>query len=94
MLSAMEKHMSDKVSWNSPGGGLFIWAELPDGYDGQTLCNLLRERQIICVPGNTFNVDKMQTSCGFRLNFSLPSDEQIDRGIATIGEVLSEYVVM
>ena len=85
MLSAMEKHMSDKVSWNSPGGGLFIWAELPDGYDGQTLCNLLRERQIICVPGNTFNVDKMQTSCGFRLKFSLPSDEQIDRGIATFG---------
>ena len=43
MLSAMEKQMSDKVSWNSPGGGLFIWADLPDGYDGQTLCNLLRK---------------------------------------------------
>lgn len=92
MLSAMEKHMSGKAIWNTPDGGLFIWAELPEGYDGQTFCSLLRERQIICVPGNTFNVDKTQLSRGFRLNFSLPSDEQIDRGIAIIGEVLSEYV--
>jgi len=92
MLSAMERHMKGKTKWNIPDGGLFIWAELPEGYNGLELCRRLKERKIACVPGNAFSVDETELSRGFRLNFSLPSDEQIDRGIAVIGEVLSDYV--
>jgi len=92
MLAAMDKHMKGKAEWNVPDGGLFIWAELPEGYDGLELCRRLKERKIACVPGNAFSVDESEISRGFRLNFSLPSDEQIDRGVAIIGEVLSEYV--
>ena len=92
MLEAMDRHMSGLAAWNVPDGGLFIWAELSEGYDGLELCRRLKERSISCVPGNTFCIDVNQVSRGFRLNFSLPSDEQIDRGIAVIGRVLSEYI--
>ena len=92
MLAAMDRHMAGSAAWNVPDGGLFIWAELPEGYDGLELCRRLKDRNISCVPGNTFCVDQKQVSRGFRLNFSLPSDEQIDRGIAVIGQVLSEYI--
>lgn len=92
MLAAMEKHMKGKAEWNVPDGGLFIWAELPEGFDGLELCARLKARKVACVPGNAFAIDESAKSRGFRLNFSLPTDEQIDRGISIIGEVLSEYV--
>jgi 2-aminoadipate transaminase len=92
MLAAMEKHMMGKATWNVPNGGLFLWAELPNGYDGFELCRRLKENKIACVPGNTFSVDESEVSRGFRLNFSLPSDDQIDRGISILGRVLSDYV--
>lgn len=92
MLAAMDRHLTGVASWNTPDGGLFIWVELPEGYDGLELCKRLQARSISCVPGNTFCIDENQVSRGFRLNFSLPSDEQIDRGIAVIGEVLHQYI--
>ena len=84
--------MSGKATWNMPNGGLFIWCALPEGYDGMEFCRRLKANKIASVPGNTFSVDEKEVSRGFRLNFTMSSDEQIDRGIAVVGRVLNEYV--
>jgi 2-aminoadipate transaminase len=91
MLAAMDKHMKGKAEWNVPDGGLFIWAELPEGYAGRELCRELKERKIACVPVMLSAVDESEISRGFRLNFSLlrRADRQ---GSCHNGDVLSEYV--
>lgn len=92
MLSQMERHFDGRVTWNVPDGGLFVWMELPEGYDGMEFCRLAKEESVVCVPGSAFSVDDSKISRGVRLNFSLPSLDQIDCGIERLGKVLSEYV--
>jgi len=92
MLSKMDECLTGKAKWNVPDGGLFIWLELPNGIDGLEFCERLKKDKLACVPGCAFSVDESEKVCAIRLNFSLPSDEQIDRGIAIIGKVLEEYI--
>jgi 2-aminoadipate transaminase len=56
------------------------------------LCRLGSRRKVAAVPGQTFAVDDQKPSPGFRLNFSMPSPEQIDRGMALFGEALDELL--
>lgn len=92
MLLRMQEHFGSKATWIVPDGGLFIWCELPKGYDGFEFCTLAKAAKVVCVPGNAFCVDEREPSRSFRLNFSLPSLEQIDLGIARLGRVLADYV--
>ncbi|MDR1156752.1 MAG: PLP-dependent aminotransferase family protein [Oscillospiraceae bacterium] len=82
----------DRVRSVCPDGGLFLWCELPDGYDGMALCRLGGRRKVAAVPGQTFAVDDQRSSPGFRLNFSMPTPEQIDRGMVLFGEALDELL--
>ncbi len=92
MLAAMQRSFGNKVSWHVPDGGLFIWANLPEGMDGAALCNLAKDRKVAAVPGSAFLCDQNAVSNGFRLNFSMPSLDAIDRGIKIFGECIKEYV--
>lgn len=90
MITAIKKYFPDTVSYTQPEGGLFIWCTLPAGMDSAPFCKTAVENKVATVPGATFNVDETATSNCFRLNFSMPSDEQIDKGIKTLGELLSK----
>lgn len=91
MLEACEKYFDKRVTWTHPNGGLFIWGELPEGYDSFKLCQKISQKKVACVPGNAFSVDESEISNGFRMNFSLPSLEQIDTACARIGEAMKEF---
>ncbi len=93
MLSALEKKIEPgKATWTRPFGGLFVWVQLPEGYDGMELCRILKEKKLTCVPGNTFCVDANAISNGVRLNFSLPTDAQIEKGCSILAESINEFV--
>ena len=49
-------------------------------------------RKVAVVPGSTFNCDAAAPSNAFRLNYSTPSDDDIRRGIAILGEVAREML--
>jgi 2-aminoadipate transaminase len=91
MLAAAERHLSG-VTMTRPGGGLFLWGELPSGYDGFELCKLASEKKVAAVPGSAFLPDETQTSGGFRLNFSLPTEEQIEKGMALLGQAVADLL--
>lgn len=92
MLNACEKYFDKRVKFTHPNGGLFIWAELPEGYDSFKLCQKITEKKVACVPGNAFAVDESEVCNGFRLNFSLPTVEQIDIACKRIGEAIDEFL--
>ena len=89
MLDCMGKHLS-ACSYQAPDGGLFIWCELPNGIDSMDFCIRAAKRSVAVVPGSAFTVDPDAKSSAFRLNYSTPTDEKIDKGIAILGEVLQE----
>lgn len=92
IVAACEKYFDKRVTVTHPNGGLFIWAELPEGYDSFKLCQLISQKKVACVPGNAFASDESEICRGFRMNFSLPTLEQIDTACCRIGEAMKEFL--
>ena len=92
MLGGLEKELPDFISFTHPQGGLFIWATLPDKYDMNAFCKGAVERKVAVVPGNAFCSDESAVSHSFRLNFSTPTDEQIEKGVKILGAAAKELL--
>ena len=92
MCEAIEQYFPKECAYERPDGGLFLWCRLPDGYDGVEFCKLCGTRGVMGVPGSSFCVDEKEISPYIRLNFSLPSFEQIKRGIQIMGDAMREFI--
>ena len=75
--------MPDGVTWSRPEGGMFIWVELPDGFDAaELLPKAVEEAGAAYVPGEAFFADRSGANT-LRLSYSLPSVEDIEAGVHT-----------
>jgi hypothetical protein len=93
MLAALETHMPAGVEWTKPEGGMFVWVTLPKGMDGAKLLEqALKTEKVAFVPGGAFFADGSGANT-LRLNFSSPSQQAIDEGIARLGRVLTAALV-
>lgn len=72
-----------------PQGGLFVWAELPEGMDALKLLQKAIERNVAFVPGTHFYPNGGHENT-FRLNFSMQTAENIREGMARLGEAFAE----
>ncbi len=70
-------------------GGLFLWCTLPDGIDMPDFCRrAVRDYKVAVVPGTAFLPDEQGASQCFRINYSTPSDEALEKGIKTLGTLM------
>lgn len=88
MVSALEKYMPSDVKFTRPDGGLFLWCTLPKGTELSQFVKKAVENKIFVVPGTAFNCDESAPSDSFRLNYSMPSDEEIDKGVKILAQLL------
>ncbi len=88
MLYSLDKYAPDFCQYTRPDGGLFIWCTLPSEYDTVEVMKECVKNKVAFVPGNTFMVDIDKKNSSFRLNYSTMSEEKIEQGIKTLGEVL------
>lgn len=89
MLAAMQREMPDGVSWNTPAGGMFLWARLPGGMNAVDLLPHAVERGVAFVPGAAFYADGAEAGT-LRLSFVTASVEQINIGIAALAAAIRE----
>jgi 2-aminoadipate transaminase len=92
MLEALERHFPPQATWTKPGGGLFVWATLPDYIDTSDLLAKALRENVAFVPGAAAYVDGRQGSNSMRLNFSGSDEDEIREGIRRIGAVVAEQV--
>ncbi len=92
MLDALDKYMPSEVAFTRPEGGLFIWCTLPEHVDAPAFISRAVEQKVAVVPGTAFNCDTEAPSQSFRLNYSMPSDEQIVEGIKILGELARQML--
>lgn len=91
MIAGMEQHFSGNITYTRPEGGLFLWCTLPEGSDMAGFCQkAVQDYKIAVVPGNAFMVSENDQTTSFRLNYSTPTDEAIDKGIAILGQFTRE----
>jgi 2-aminoadipate transaminase len=92
MLRAIGQYFPESVSVTHPEGGLFLWATMPEGYSGMALHEKATAMGVAAVPGAPFFADNVKNDRGFRMNFSVPSLEQIDEGIRRMGQCLDAFI--
>ena len=78
----------DGVSYTKPEGGLFLWAELPEGVSAVELLKKAIEKKVAFVPGTHFFADGGHENT-LRLNFSASTPAQIDQGMDTLRSLIS-----
>ena len=92
MIAALDKYMPKEVKFTRPEGGLFLWCTLPEGV---SLADFMKEsiaQKVFVVTGKAFNCDEEAGSDSFRLNYSMPSDEEIDKGIKILGDIIADLM--
>ncbi|MCR5167179.1 MAG: PLP-dependent aminotransferase family protein [Oscillospiraceae bacterium] len=91
MLDCIKESFPECVSYTRPQGGLFIWVTLPDGADMLGFCKTAVEKyKVAVVPGTAFMTHESDPCCSFRLNYSTPTDENIEKGCRILGSLLKE----
>ena len=92
MLDALSTEMAGlDVQWNSPDGGMFLWARLPAGMDAVALLPKAVDKGVAFVPGAAFYADGADPRT-MRLSFVTASDEQIRIGIKALADAIRENV--
>ena len=89
MLEALAKDMPADVTWNTPSGGMFLWARLPEGMNAQTLLPLAVEKGVAFVPGAAFYNDHADPRT-MRLSFVTPNVDEIRTGVAALAAAIAE----
>ncbi len=89
MLCALEEHFPSSSWWTKPVGGMFVWVKLNAPIDTSELIMKAIDRGVAYVPGKAFYHDLSGIDT-MRLNFSYPSIEMIEKGIAILGELIKE----
>ncbi len=89
MLHALDTYMPQhpEICWTKPEGGLFLWLSLPSYFNVETMFYEALEENVAYVIGTSFYADGGGKT-SMRLNFSYPSEEEIDEGIQRLARVV------
>ena len=97
MLAALDTHLGnrDDITWVIPGGGLYVWLELPSGMDAglesKLFDNAVNEGMIY-VPGEfCFPAEGEPVRHNtIRLSFGVQDADGIEKGIAALARAISK----
>ena len=95
MLDALAHEMpagdpDTTLTWNTPAGGMFLWARLPKGMNAVDLLPFAVAQNVAFVPGAPFYADHGDPRT-LRLSFVTPSVDEIHRGVAALAVALKAY---
>jgi len=89
MPGADEEDPDQRMTWNKPDGGMFLWARLPKGMDAIALLPKAVDKGVAFVPGAAFFADTPDPR-SLRLSFVTPSVAEIERGVAALAAAVRE----
>ncbi|KAG8134762.1 putative Kynurenine-alpha-aminoadipate aminotransferaseserine-threonine-like protein, partial [Naja naja] len=90
MLNAADKWLKGLADWHIPAAGMFLWIKIKGVPDTQELImKKALEKQVLLVPGCSFNINSSDPSSHVRASFSLSSPSQIDQGCSCFVLVFS-----
>lgn len=91
-MDLLDKYCAPAITYNKIDGGLFIWCDLDKRIDMPDFCKEAVLNKVCVVPGNAFLSDENEECHSFRINFSTPTDEQLEKGIKILGELSNKKI--
>ena len=89
MLESLEQHFPAEAKWTKPGGGFYVWVNLPAEIDTKALMPKAIVAKVAYVPGNAFYADGLG-SWSMRLSYCHPTPERIREGVKALGGVIKQ----
>lgn len=96
--TALETYLPNSATWIQPGGGLYIWLQLPDNVDtgmNSKFFNMAIEKEILYVPGALcFAQTSLDSSHGqkyratIRLSFGGAHESDFEKGAERLGDCI------
>jgi 2-aminoadipate transaminase len=86
LAEALRTHLPG-ARFAEPGGGYFLWVELPDGVRADAVFAAAAARGVAVVKGTAFMLSGGEQS--LRLAYSAVTDDQIDEGVRRLAEAVS-----
>ncbi len=90
MLAKLDE-LPSSITHTRPEGGLFVWAQLPEGVDALKMLPKAVEKNVAYVPGTHFYFDGGHLNT-MRLNFSNGQFEDVAEGMARLTSVILETI--
>lgn len=91
MMKMIDKDFPKDIRYVIPGGGLFIWLELPENKDSRELLRRALKEKVAFIPGGSFYPSGAKNN-ELRLNFSNMSLEEIRKGMGILGRLCRNYL--
>ena len=79
------------LKYNVPDGGVYLWVRLPEGMDSRRLLRRAQKRGLTFMPGYVFFPKKNMGARYLRLNFSYPTEDEIERGMDILSDCLCNW---
>jgi 2-aminoadipate transaminase len=92
MLAQMDRFFPGEVTWNRPGGGFFIFVQLPVDMDAADLFRQAVDKNVAFVTGQPFFVDGSGHNT-LRLSYAQASQQDIEYAIRKIGNLIKAHIV-
>ena len=92
MVQAVARHFPAGTRATRPGGGYFLWVELPGEVDTLALHRQALSLGISVAPGQMFSAHRSFRNC-LRLNYGHPWDARAEEAIATLGRLAQKGAV-
>ena len=81
MLDSLEATFANGAKWTRPGGGFFLWMDLPTEMSGQAVADAALAEGVSVFPGTIFYPNADGGANGLRLSYSNASPNRIQEGI-------------
>jgi 2-aminoadipate transaminase len=90
LVDALDNHLHAELTWNTPEGGMFVWATFKHNGDTSTLLPIARKEGVVFVPGIAFD-PMTESRNSMRLSFATAGPAQLTEGICRLARAISEW---
>jgi 2-aminoadipate transaminase len=87
LAAALDRHLGDRIVYNRPEGGMFLWARLTEALDASEVLRHAIDEGMIFVPGSAFYADAPDRST-LRLSFATAAPEELDVAVQRLSRAL------
>ncbi|HEY3293705.1 MAG TPA: PLP-dependent aminotransferase family protein [Candidatus Nanopelagicaceae bacterium] len=91
MLESLEQYFPASATWTKPGGGFYVWVNLPPEIDTKLMVPKAIVAKVAYVPGTAFYADGFG-SWAMRLSYCHPTPERIREGVKALGGVVKQEI--
>ncbi|MCF0155495.1 MAG: PLP-dependent aminotransferase family protein, partial [Veillonella sp.] len=81
----------DKVHITQPTGGMFAWLTMPEHVDCEAFFEACMDQKVGIITSKAFATDESNPGHSFRLSYTVPSIEEIQKGMKILGELTKEF---